>query len=117
MHPRNPPWLREELILALALYMRAGRRVLHATDPEVKKLSDTLNRLPFHLDRPDALRFRNPNGVSMKLANFAAIDPESGTLGLSAAGRLDRDVWEDYAGDPARLYRTAEAIRLRHPGV
>lgn len=30
---RNPPWQRDELILALDLYMRAGRRVLDDTDP------------------------------------------------------------------------------------
>ena len=36
---RNPPWQRDELILALDLYMRVGRRVADDTDAEVIALS------------------------------------------------------------------------------
>jgi 5-methylcytosine-specific restriction protein A len=43
-------------------------------DLEVIRLSHELSRLPFNLDCPDPDRFRNPNGVAMKLANFAARD-------------------------------------------
>jgi hypothetical protein len=39
------------------------------------ELSRVLNSLPIHTVRPDLERFRNPNGVALKLANFAALDP------------------------------------------
>ena len=71
--PRNPPWAEDELILALDLYLRQGR--LDDTHPLVIELSEALNRLPIHSHRPDHARFRNPNGVALKLANFSALDP------------------------------------------
>ena len=70
---RNPPWEADELILALDLYLRHGQ--LDDTDSRVVEVSRVLNTLPIHSTRPDAARFRNPNGVAMKLANFAALDP------------------------------------------
>jgi len=110
MAHRNPSWARDELILALDLYVRAGRRVLPASHPEVSELSQVLSSLPIHIDRPDARRFRNPNGLSMKLANFASIDPNSGTRGLQAAGHLDRAVWREFSGDVGRLRQVAQTI-------
>jgi 5-methylcytosine-specific restriction protein A len=74
MPRRNPPWQRDELILALDLYVRLGKRIPDDTEREVVDLSDLLNRLPIHPIRPDVAKFRNPNGVALKLANFRAID-------------------------------------------
>jgi hypothetical protein len=56
----NPDWTRDELIIALDLYMRLGRRVADDSHPDVIAVSDLLNSLPIHDDRPDAGRFRNP---------------------------------------------------------
>lgn len=56
---RNPSWARDELILALDLYLREGQ--LDAADPSVIELSAVLNALPIHTDRPDREKFRNPN--------------------------------------------------------
>ena len=39
------------------------------------KRSRGCDRLPIHSHRPDENRFRNPNGVNAKLANFASVDP------------------------------------------
>jgi 5-methylcytosine-specific restriction protein A len=84
---RNPPWSRDELILALDLYRRYGIADDH--HPEVARLSGVLNELPIHASRPDEARFRNANGVALKLANFASLDPDYGGLGMSRGGRLD----------------------------
>lgn len=35
--------------------------------PEVIELSALPNALPIHTTRPDAEKFRNPNGVALKL--------------------------------------------------
>lgn len=70
---RNPDWVRDEIILAMDLYVRAGRKQLPPGHEEVVRLSQLLNRLPIH---PASLRdenFRNPNGISMILGNFLAL--------------------------------------------
>ena len=107
--PRNPPWAEEELILALELYLRSG--LLDDTSQAVVDLSRVLNDLEVHAERPDVDRFRNPNGVAMKLANFAAIDPSYQGRGLARVGRRDTDVWDRYASDEEALAAVAAAVR------
>ncbi len=108
---RNPPWTRDELILALDLYFRFKISALSAEHPEVVALSRLLNSLPIHSDRPDAARFRNPNGVYMKLGNFSRLDPEYPGAGLTAGSKEDERVWAEFSGDRERLRAVAEAIR------
>jgi 5-methylcytosine-specific restriction enzyme A len=114
---RNPPWSREELIFALDLYLRH-----HATgpnDPEVVALSETLNRLPIHRDRPDAERFRNPNGVYMKLQNFRRLDPKYPGEGLRRGNKLEEVVWREYVGEPRKLREAVATLErsARQPSV
>ncbi len=111
MAKRNPPWTREELILALDLYLRRWANGIDVSDQEVRELSHLLNELPLHRDRPDAGKFRNPNGVYMKLGNFARVDPNYAGKGLSRGNHLEKVVWDELANDPARLRDTAQAIR------
>ena len=67
---KNPTWTRDELILALDLYFRAGRKWLPQQHHEVKNLSDLLNKLTIHDTIIREMNFRNPQGVAMKLGNF-----------------------------------------------
>lgn len=60
---RNPKWQRDELILALDLYFQLEPGQIHARNPLVIDLSDTLNKLPIHRDKEEYEKFRNPNGV------------------------------------------------------
>jgi len=106
---RNPPWERDELILALDLYLRHG--LVDDSDPRVVELSELLNRLPLHPLHPDPSRFRNPNGVHLKLANFAALDPAYPGAGMKHGGQRDREVWDEFHDDADRLQRLAAAIR------
>ena len=105
---RNPPWAEEELILALDLYLRSG--TLDDTNPAVIDLSRVLNDLSIQPERPDAARFRNPNGVALKLANFAAIDPNYVGRGMTRGGERDTRVWNRYASDEDTLAATAAGI-------
>jgi 5-methylcytosine-specific restriction protein A len=98
---RNPPWEYDELILALDLYLRRGQPPV--SDPEVIALSQILNRLPIHESRPDSERFRNPNAVHMKLANFKGPDPSYAGSGLRAGGAGVSQVWQRFANDPDAL--------------
>ena len=71
---RNPKWHRDEIILALDLYFRLDPGQISARNPAIIELSKVLNKLPIHEERPDSVKFRNPNGVGLKLSNFLAID-------------------------------------------
>lgn len=108
---RNPAWQRDELILALDLYFRHNPSYITKTHPEVVKLSDILNVLPIHTERPDEEKFRNPNGVYMKLCNFLRFDPSYKGSGLTSGGKLEEVIWNEFASDLSRLKKTAEAIR------
>lgn len=106
---RNPTWSADELILALDLYFRRG--LLSDTDPEVVQLSEILNGLPLEDDRSRDARYRNPNGVAMKLGNFARLDPEYPGTGLSRGGKGEEVLWERYANDRESLHRLADQLR------
>lgn len=106
---RNPRWTRDELILALDLYIRGGRKVLSEKHSDVVALSELLNLLPIHKGR--GIKFRNPNGVAMKLANFRRLDPDAGGgRGLARGSSLEPRIWDEFAGDQKLLRETAEAI-------
>lgn len=107
---RNPTWARDELILALDLFVRRDFTAPDDRDPDVVALSSLLRSLPIH---PPALRtekFRNPNGVSKKLLNIMwyATDEKQG---LPAGGRGDKQVWADLGDKPMELRRLALAIQ------
>ncbi len=108
---KNPPWVREEAILLLDLYMQCGRHLLPPTDERVIALSELLRRLPFHPPEKRAGSFRNPTGISMKLGNLLALDPCHDGVGLDSASTMDRQVWEKYAEEPDALRNAAQAIR------
>ena len=91
--PKNRPWTKEELILALDLYFKIG--VNDSKHPQIVELSNFLNRLA---DQPTSAKpgsFRNPNGVSMKLSNFGRLDRTNPGIGLTGASKLERTVWEE----------------------
>lgn len=110
---RNPTWKRDELILELDLYFRHQPSHISQTHPAAVELSRILNALPIHGHRPDAKRFRNPNGVYMKLCNFLRLDPEYKGKGLRAGGKADVGVWSEFASERKRLAKTAAGFRAR----
>ena len=106
---KNPNWERDELILALDFKLKPGQ--IHAKNPEIIKLSDILNRLPIHPERPDAVRFRNSNGVGLKLSNFLAIDPQYAGKGMAAYAKLDKEVFDEFKVNKEVLNKLATQIR------
>ena len=107
---KNPNWSRDELILALDLYFKVGRQRLDESHPEVIQLSQLLNQLPIHSSDTRNIDFRNSQGVSMKLGNFSALDPEFQSKGLKRGSKLDQEVWNEFAGDIEKLKLTAVSI-------
>lgn len=112
LHTRNPPWARDELILALDLYLRHRDAPPGHESAPIHELSEILNRLGVHLHAARYERYRNANGVYMKLMNFRSLDPAwPAATGLPNTGRLDREIWNEFADDPAWCHEAAEAIR------
>jgi predicted HNH restriction endonuclease len=114
LRQRNPTWVRDELILALDMYLRYAGNPPQKGSPEIDELSDTLNRLGRYLGIATADRFRNVNGVYMKLMNFRRFDPtftQAGKRGLSRGGKEEAEVWNEFASDPERCRAVAETIR------
>lgn len=114
---KNPNWTRDELILALDLYFSEGRKQLEPSHPKVVELSQMLNQLPIHPKEFQDNQFRNQNGVSMKLGNFLAIDPDYDGVGLSRGSKLENEVWEEFAYQPYQLKLVANAIRDSIPNL
>jgi len=113
MARRNPPWSRDELILALDLYAHHRDKLPDHDSSEIIELSTILNKLSGPAGA-EFEKFRNANGVYMKLANFRAIDPQhiaQGKQGLTRGGQGDREVWAEYSGRMADLHAAATAIK------
>ena len=106
---RPPTWVRDELILALDLYIRLG--ALDSSHIEVISLSKLLNGMPIHLDWRYSSDFRNPNGVSMKLGNFQALDPAYAGVGLRSGSHEGESIWDEFHNQPELLNKLAESIR------
>lgn len=114
---RNPPWEYDELVLALDVYFREPRARQSKRDSAVADLSRILRALPLPIERPDPERFRNVNGVFMKLQNFKAVDPDytaDGRTGLGAgATQRERTLFERFGNKQDELEALARQIRDR----
>jgi 5-methylcytosine-specific restriction protein A len=114
MQHRNPDWTRDELILALDVYVRFKGNPPGKGSQEILELSRIVNGI-WGSDRSGRREdFRNANGVYMKLMNFRRFDPayqEQGKAGLKRGNKLEEEVWADFASNPDRLARVAAAIK------
>jgi 5-methylcytosine-specific restriction protein A len=106
--PRKTAWMRDEVIVALDLYLREGKNPHMALCAEV---SSVLRSIPIEAENRSDPKFRSPKSVATKMQNFVSLDPKVARAGYSNVGQMDRDVWEEFADDPIRLRAVAEAIR------
>ena len=92
-------WSDEETVLALYLYFQLPFGKLHSGNSEIQQLATALGR--------------SSSSVSMKLCNFASLDPkitESGRKGLDGASKLDRTLYTQFGQDWSGLVLRAEEI-------
>lgn len=104
----NPNWSNDELILALDVYLRHAPKLPATHHPDVIELSECLQRLS---GGGSGETFRNLNGVHLKLANFAALDPRYPGTGSTHGGRATAEAWDRWASHPEQLHEVATAIR------
>lgn len=110
---RNPAWIRDELILALDIYISGGKRLPSKNAREIRELSSLLSKY-WETETNHAGSFRNVNGIYMKIMNFLRFDPDytgAGRVGLSRGNKLEQLVWNEFADTPERLSLVARAIR------
>lgn len=108
---RNPKWHRDEIILALDLYFDKEIGTIDARNPKIIELSELLNKLPIFEIKPEEEKFRNPNGVTLKLSNFKAIDPDYSGKGMNAYSKLDKEIFEEFQFDKPTLKKIASQIK------
>jgi len=98
MATQRRAWTRDELLVAFNLYCRTSFGRLHRGNPEIIALAQKLER--------------TPSSVSMKLCNFASLDPAHqarNIAGLRNASAADRAVFEEFEADWESLAAESEA--------
>jgi 5-methylcytosine-specific restriction protein A len=106
-------WDREEMILALDLYLQSPQPGKGSS--KIEDVSRLLRRRAAQLGRIVPPRFRNADGVYLKMMNFRPYDPEQlakGNKGMSRGAKLEEIVWNEWSPRPAKLHEAATALRL-----
>lgn len=89
-------WSEEEIRLLLSYYKQMQSGDMHKRHPLVIEASERLRKLPFNIEFSEqSAKFRNPNGVALKLANFLFIDPNYSGKGMKGCSELDRKIFNE----------------------
>ncbi len=101
-------WTREELILALNLYLRLPFGKLHHRTPEIIHLAELVGR--------------TPSAMSMRLSNFASVDPyhqQRGIRGLTGGINQVQPIWDEFIHNKEELLFESERIlaELEHQEI
>lgn len=104
----NPPWTRDETILALDMYFATKGKNVGPNDAEAIALSNLLRSMPYHEKAARKTTFRNPDGVAFKIQNLKSVETGKGLKNVST---MDRAIWEEFGGRPAEVRRLALLIR------
>jgi len=113
---RSPNWKKEELLLALDLYMSHDLEWLNKINdktPEVVALSEVLKQLDL-FETVESDSFRSVGSIRMKLANFMALDFRYGKDALGNIGKSDKTVWNEYHNIPQTLHAECVSIIQNH---
>jgi 5-methylcytosine-specific restriction protein A len=107
---KNPPWSRDEHIIALDFYLRYAPTIPGKDFKEVIALSELLNILGRKITGDLQETYRNPAGVYMKLMNFRGVDPSYPGVGLANGSKDEQVVWDLYSNNRTELSRLANHI-------
>ena len=113
--PSKAAWSRDELILALDLYLQRKPTVPDDADDEVIALSELFRAMAIARGETPAENYRSPNSVAMKLMNFRALDSDYAGKGLDGTSEGDREIWAEFSAKPATLAPLASEIVGKAP--
>lgn len=92
-------WTRNELILAINLYIKLSFGKIHSRNPSIINLANLIGR--------------TPGSVAYKLVNFASLDPslkERGIKGAENSSKLDKEIWNEFYNNWNDLPFTSEKL-------
>jgi putative restriction endonuclease len=98
-------WTRKELILAFNLYSEIPFGQIHMGNPRILELSKLLGR--------------TPGSVSMKLSNFARLDPAlqaRGIVGLRRGAKGEKEIWDEFGERPEALAFESQQLLAKKLG-
>lgn len=107
---RSAPWRYEELVLATELAFLNGWGQLDSTNKDVMKLSSLLNSGTLVPIQDRSATFRNPNGVSRKIADIVTSHPKYQGK-PTKGGKLDKVVLFKFLESPTEMLEEAKSIR------
>jgi putative restriction endonuclease len=99
MERHNKDWTREEHILAFNLYCKIPFGSIHMNNPRIIELARILGR--------------KVGSVSLKLSNFARLDPAlqaRGISGMKHGAKGEEEVWQEFASRPEILAFESERL-------
>ena len=104
--PRTDLWTREEMILALNLYLKLPFGKMDRRNPQVIQLSNIIGR--------------TPDAVAYRLVNYASCDPilqERGIAGMGNGKKKCLPFWNEFINDRERLLFESEKILAQREGT
>lgn len=104
--PANANWSREDHILAFNLYCKIPFGQIHHSNPRIIELAKLIGR--------------TPGSVSLKLSNFARLDPElksRGVSGMSHGAKGEETVWKEFYQHPDELAFQSERLLAHRRGI
>lgn len=99
-------WTRDELILALNLYLKLPFGKLHSRTPEIVQLANLIGR--------------SANSAAIRLANFASVDPyhqRRGIAGMVGGKKQVEPIWNEFINNKDELLFESERILAEKENV
>lgn len=96
---QRKPWSKAELILAFNLYLKIPFGKFHHSNSDIIRLAELIGR--------------TPSAVSMRLSNFASVDPyhqERGVKGLIGGIKQVQPIWDEFHENKEELVFESERI-------
>ena len=111
---KMPLWSRDEYILILELYLRFRETAPSKADPVLEEYSNYLRSMQPQISEQFP-KYRNRNGVYLRLMNYRSCDPfwtEQGKVGM-AAGKFGKckEIWDEFSGDAETVNQLAGEIK------
>ena len=110
-------WSRDEYILTLNLYYKFRKGGPSKNHPEVIKCSNLLRSMNPSASIEDD-KYRNSNGVYLRLMNYRSCDPfwlEQGKAGMNSGSKGKcKEIWEEFEDHPEEVQELANQIQLEN---
>jgi hypothetical protein len=90
-------WVEEEIRLLLSFYDKMQSGEMHKTHPMVIEASNEIRNLEINKEYSEKdPKFRNPNGIALKMANFLFLDPNYSGKGMKGCSLLDKIIFNEF---------------------